>query len=79
MTRNRYPPGWNRRRVEQVLKHYEQQTEGQAATEDEAAFLEEGSTVMAVPSELVPVVRDLIKAHQRDRGKRERRIPRKSS
>ena len=79
MKRKRYPAGWNQRRVEQVLDHYEVQTEEQAVAEDEAAFAEEGNIVMAVPSELVPIVRDLIKAHRRERGKRERSTPRRSS
>ncbi len=77
MKRNQYPTGWSRRRVKRVLDHYELQTEEQAVAEDEAAFGVEGQTVMTVPSELVPVVRDLIDTHKRDREKRDRRASRK--
>ena len=77
MTRNQYPAGWNRRRVKRVLDHYELQTGEQAVAEDESAFDVEGQTIMAVPSELVPTVRDLIKTHERERGKRDRKASRK--
>lgn len=77
MKRNQYPAGWNRRRVKRVLDHYELQTEEKAVAEDEAAFGVEGQTVMAVPSELVPAVCDLIKTHKREREKRDRKSSRK--
>nr|VFK25078.1 MAG: hypothetical protein BECKMB1821G_GA0114241_101128 [Candidatus Kentron sp. MB]VFK29830.1 MAG: hypothetical protein BECKMB1821I_GA0114274_101218 [Candidatus Kentron sp. MB]VFK74960.1 MAG: hypothetical protein BECKMB1821H_GA0114242_101318 [Candidatus Kentron sp. MB] len=39
MSNNRqFPPGWDERRVQTVLSHYESQTEDQAVAEDEAAF-----------------------------------------
>jgi hypothetical protein len=37
---NQFPPGWNHQRVEQVLMHYEAQTEEEAVAEDEASLLE---------------------------------------
>lgn len=64
MTQNRYPPGWDRERVERVLDHYEQQTPEEAVAEDEAAFAEKDETVMKVPHDLVPAVRELIAKHQ---------------
>ena len=63
MSTNRFPPGWDEERVRRVLEHYEQQTEDEAVAEDEAAFDEPAGTVMDVPTELVPVVRDLIARH----------------
>ncbi len=57
--RNKYPEGWNQERVQRVIKHYENQSEEDAIAEDEAAF-EQGYTVMQVPLELAPVVRQLI-------------------
>jgi hypothetical protein len=39
MKQNKYPAGWNERKVRKVLKHYESQTEEQAIAEDEAAFI----------------------------------------
>lgn len=35
---NQFPPGWDEQRVRRVLEHYEGQSEGEAVTEDEAAF-----------------------------------------
>lgn len=33
----RFPPGWDEEKVRKVLAHYEEQTEEEATTEDEAA------------------------------------------
>jgi hypothetical protein len=33
---HRYPKGWNRKRVEAVVRHYENQSEDEAVAEDEA-------------------------------------------
>jgi hypothetical protein len=60
MTEPRFPPGWNAERVQRVLEHYENQTEDEAVAEDEHAFAAEGQTVMVVPTELVPEIRELI-------------------
>lgn len=37
-TTNRFPKGWNQKRVEQVLTYYENQSDEEATMEDEAAF-----------------------------------------
>jgi len=63
MKQSGFPPGWDEARVLRTLKHYEEQTEEEAVAEDEAAF-EMAETVMQVPLELVPVVRELIARHQ---------------
>jgi hypothetical protein len=59
MSKQRFPAGWNEKKVQRVLKHYENQTEEEAAAEDEAAF-DSAATVMKVPRALVPEVRRLI-------------------
>jgi len=64
MTENSFPPGWDKERVQRVLAHYEQQTTEEAVAEDEAAFAEQDETVMKVPHDLVPAVRELIAKHQ---------------
>ena len=64
MNQNRFPPGWDEDRVRRVLAHYEQQTPEEAVAEDEAAFVEQDDTVMKVPHDLVPAVRQLIAKHQ---------------
>lgn len=61
----RFPPDWNDQRVERVLAHYEAQSEKDAAPEDEAALRTLGVTVMLVPSDLLPAVRELIAKHRR--------------
>ena len=50
--------------VTKVLDHYESQSEEEALAEDEAAFEDTGQTVMKVPAELVPTVRELIAKHK---------------
>jgi hypothetical protein len=63
--KQRFPPGWDEVRIREVLAHYENQTEEEAAAEDEAAFAAEGQTVMVLPTELVPQVRALLARWQR--------------
>jgi len=65
MTKNRFPPGWDEQRVKRVLRHYESQSEDEAVAEDEAALEDTSGTVMTVPTELVPEVRDLIAKHKK--------------
>jgi hypothetical protein len=63
--RNEYPPGWDEHRVKRVLEHYESQSEAEAVAEDEAALEGAAGTVMEVPTELVPKVRELIAKHKK--------------
>jgi hypothetical protein len=65
MAQSRFPPGWDEERVERVFAHYETQSEGEALAEDEAAFESPGQTLMEVPSDLVPAVRELIAKHRK--------------
>ena len=60
MSQNKFPPGWDENRVREVLAHYETQTEEEAVAEDEAAFEDSSQTLMEIPNELVPSVRELI-------------------
>ena len=60
----RFPAGWNEERVRSVLEHCESQTEEEAVAEDEAAFEDKTQTVMEIPNELVPTVRELLSKHQ---------------
>jgi hypothetical protein len=64
MKQNKFPPGWDTERVNRVLAHYESQSEEEAVAEDEAAFEALGQTVMEVPTEIVPAVRQLIANHK---------------
>jgi hypothetical protein len=62
---NKFPQGWNEKRVRDVLNHYEAQTEEEAVAEDEAMYEEVTETVMEIPIELVPAVRTLLANHDR--------------
>jgi len=64
MKQNYFPPGWDEAKVEKVLAHYENQSEVEAVAEDEAAFEEPSDTVMQVPIDLIPAIRELIGKHQ---------------
>ena len=60
MKEPKFPPGWDEERVREVIAHYEDQTENEQFAEIEAARAAEGTTMMAVPTELVPEVRALL-------------------
>jgi hypothetical protein len=63
MKQSRFPPGWDEERVRRVLEHYESQTEDEAVAEDEAAYEDRTHSIIEVPVELVPAVRELIAKH----------------
>ena len=56
------PKNWDAERIQKVLKHYENQTDDEAIAEDEQPFAN-SETVMQVPLELIPAVRELIAQH----------------
>ena len=57
---NTYPSGWSHRKVQRVLKHYENQTDEEAIAEDEGAYCDPSFTMMQIPKGLVPRVQKLI-------------------
>ena len=57
------PKNWDESRVRRVLDHYEQQSEDEAVAEDEAAYEDVTQSIVGVPVELVPAVRELIAKH----------------
>jgi len=63
MSENKFPDGWDEGRIQRVLAHYGEQTEDEALAEDEMG-IERSETVMDVPRDLVPRVRELIAKHQ---------------
>ncbi len=63
MKQRKFPKGWDEKRVQEVITHYETQTEDGAVAEDETAFVDSSQTVIAIPKELIPVVRELIAKH----------------
>jgi hypothetical protein len=68
MKKNKFPSGWDEQRVRRVLEHYEQQTDDETVAEDEAAYEDSAQTIMEVPTELVPRIRELIAKHKRSQS-----------
>jgi len=64
MKQSKFPSGWNEERVCRVLAHYEHQTEEEAVAEDESAYEQEGQSMVEIPYELVPRVRNLVAQYQ---------------
>ena len=60
---NQFPPGWDEARVRRVIDYYDAQTEEEALAEDEAVFSGRHHTLMEVPADLVPTIRELIAKH----------------
>ncbi|MCZ7356939.1 MAG: hypothetical protein O8C66_14660 [Candidatus Methanoperedens sp.] len=44
--KNKFPKGWDEKRVKTLRSHYEKQDEEEAVTEDEAAFKNRTKTAM---------------------------------
>ncbi|MBS1258841.1 MAG: hypothetical protein MAG551_01905 [Candidatus Scalindua arabica] len=63
MKKNKFPKGWDEKRVQKVLAHYELQSEEEAVAEDEAAYEDKKQTFIEIPNELLPEIRELI-AHR---------------
>jgi hypothetical protein len=68
MKQERFPLGWDAKRVQRVLSHYEEQTEDEAVAEDEATIADQTQAVMEIPLALVPVVRELLAKHYGNSG-----------
>ena len=64
MKQSSFPPEWDEEKSLRVIAYYERRSEDQALAEDEAAFQGQSQTLMEVPSELVPVIRQLIARRQ---------------
>jgi|GEM_PF-288155 len=60
MSQQQYPPGWDESRVRKLISHYDQMDDEAMIAEDEAAAEAEGQTLMVVPTELVPDIRELL-------------------
>ena len=66
MKQNEFPLGWDAERVQSVVDYYQNQTEDETVAEDEAGLQYESVTLMEIPTELVPVVLELISKHSAD-------------
>ena len=56
----RYPKGWDARSIKAIAAHYDNQSEGDAVAEHDAAYRSTLVTMMAIPVELVPKVQKLL-------------------
>jgi hypothetical protein len=62
--KQKFPPGWNEKRIKELIAHYENQTEDEEFADIEAARQAKDITLMAIPTELVPEVRALLARKQ---------------
>lgn len=60
MSTSKFPAGWDEERVRRLIAHYEGMDEDEEVADDEAAAESQGQTLMMVPTNLVPAVRDII-------------------
>ena len=60
MKKQEFPPGWDEKRVKDLIAQYENQTEDEEFADIEAAREAADITLMAIPTELVPKVRALL-------------------
>lgn len=60
MKPQKFPPGWDEKRVKEVIAHFGNQTEDEEHAEIEAALKAENVTLMDIPTDLVPKVRALL-------------------
>ena len=67
MTEQSLPRGWDPERVRRVLAHYDSQTEEEAFAEDESAMEGSSHTVVEVPEELMPTIREVIARYEASR------------
>lgn len=58
MPENIFPPGWDEKRVREVIEYYDSQTDKEVADELDAVC--DGYTMVEIPTELVPLVTSLI-------------------
>jgi hypothetical protein len=65
MTKQRFPVGWDERRVRELIAELDARTEEEWIAADEAAALGgEDQTVVTVPTTLLPEIRRLLATHQ---------------
>ena len=65
MNEPKFPKGWDADRVKRLIDHYEGLSEAELAAEDDEAMEDrDGQTVITVPEELLPAIRQLIANHR---------------
>ena len=65
MSDQNFPSGWDAKRVNHLLSHYDRLSEDEQVAEDEDAAAEQaGQAVITVPDDLLPVIRQLLASHR---------------
>lgn len=65
MSEPRFPTGWDAARVQRLIEHYDGLSDDELAAEDDAAAEDRpGQTVVTVPDELLPAIRQLLASHR---------------
>ncbi len=64
MAEQRFPPGWDADKVKALADYFDNQSDEEAIAEADAALDAEGQTLVMVPTELMPMIRELIARHQ---------------
>ncbi len=60
MSNSTFPNGWDEARVQRLIAHYDELSDDELVAEDEAAYEAQGQTMMIVPTDLVPRIRELL-------------------
>ncbi|HZQ09549.1 MAG TPA: hypothetical protein VFD70_23430 [Anaerolineae bacterium] len=68
MKKNQFPKGWDEKRIQRVLAHYEKQSADEAAIEDDQAFNRKEGVVVEVPRELMPLIREILAQYKPTQG-----------
>ncbi len=65
MSKQKFPPGWDEKRVQQLLAELDSRTEAEWIAADEAAAADgENQAVVTVPLALLPEVRRLLATYK---------------
>ena len=60
---NKYPPGWDAKKVKKVIDFYDNLSEDEEVEEDERIFSNKSQAYIGVPKALLPKIRQLLLSH----------------
>jgi len=65
MSRQKFPKGWDAESIKRLAEHYDNMSDEERAADADAAALEQPEqTVISVPTELMPAIRQLLAAYK---------------
>lgn len=65
MEEQKFPPGWDADKVKALADYYDNQSDEEAVREMDAAMEAADQTLVMVPTELMPVISELIAKYHR--------------